>query len=277
MRKIIIFIMVLALVMGPSSVLASNPSEPGLVSSFHTRSFADMPKDWSTEALNAAVDNGLLSGYDTPAGKMIRPEGTLTRAELAAVLNRAFGAKDKADVSTVSDLSPQSWYYPDMAKAVAMGTFALDKKMRPNDPVTRQEVMAVLVRAFQIPPSLMALNSFSDSSHVSSWAKGSATTMVESGYVSGSGGRLAPRDTITRAEFAQIMHNMVNTYYNKAGTYSTQPVKGNVLISAPGVTLTGVVQGDLILAEGIGDGQIDISRLIVEGRIVVRCGDEYMT
>lgn len=50
--------------------------------------FTDFPSDWSAPALSQAVENGLLNGYD---GK-INPTGLLTRAQMATMVNRAFGA-----------------------------------------------------------------------------------------------------------------------------------------------------------------------------------------
>jgi len=47
-------------------------------------SFTDMPSDYSTTALQAAVTNGLLKGTD---GKIL-PNDTVTRAQLAAIGDR---------------------------------------------------------------------------------------------------------------------------------------------------------------------------------------------
>lgn len=55
--------------------------------------FIDMPSNWAAAPLENAVKNGLISGYDTAKGKEIRPNGKLTRAEMAAMINRAFGAR----------------------------------------------------------------------------------------------------------------------------------------------------------------------------------------
>ena len=64
-----------------------------------TTTFSDMPDDWSTAALQSAVDNGLLNG----ANGMIMPEENLTRAQMAAVINRAFGAENVAVSDEVSN------------------------------------------------------------------------------------------------------------------------------------------------------------------------------
>lgn len=46
-------------------------------------------KAWYSESMDAAVKNGLLRGDDQG---LLRPDGNLTRAEMAAIMNRAFGA-----------------------------------------------------------------------------------------------------------------------------------------------------------------------------------------
>ena len=52
-------------------------------------SFLDMPDDWSTQALERAVGNGLISGFED---RTIRPKDNLTRAQMATVVNKAFNA-----------------------------------------------------------------------------------------------------------------------------------------------------------------------------------------
>lgn len=82
--------------------------------------FDDMPDEshWFYGALKSAVDNGLLKGYDNK----LNPQSYVTRAQVAAVINRAFGAVDAADISGFSDVSENDWYYADMAKALSMKT-----------------------------------------------------------------------------------------------------------------------------------------------------------
>ena len=71
--------------------------------------FSDWDKAgaWSREALQAAVDNGLLQGSN---GKL-NPKGQLSRAEMAAVVTRAFGASEESDISAFTDLAKKDWYY----------------------------------------------------------------------------------------------------------------------------------------------------------------------
>ena len=111
-------------------------------------SFIDMPSDWSTAALEHAVANGLLKGYDVNGGTEIRAGGNITRAEMATVVNRAFGAKDEASLSGVADVPSGKWYASEIAKAVGMQTMTKAANMRPDDKVTRQEAFTILARAY---------------------------------------------------------------------------------------------------------------------------------
>ena len=236
--------------------------------------FTDMPAEshWSYKALAAAVDNGLLQG----SGGRLTPENKLTRAQMAAVINRAFGAQDTEDISIYTDVPETAWYAGDIAKAVRMGTFhGNGTKMRPEDPISRQEAFAVLARAFKLPEGdEAALDRFSDKATVSAWAVPELAAMAENGYVNGSNGKLNPLNSITRAEFAQVMYNLIRRYYKAAGTYS-DALSGNRMINAPGVTLKDVtVEGDLIVGEGAANGDVWIDNVKITGRLVIRGGGE---
>ena len=233
--------------------------------------YPDMPAEgsWSYEPLTAAVENGLLQGTDG----LLQPGGTLTRAQLATILVRAFGATETADAA-FTDVSDSNWFAADVSKAVAMGVLGgSDGKMRPNDALTRQETFVVLARALCLADGTAEdLSAFSDAAQVSGWAAPSVAAMVNAGYVSGSGGALNPQGTITRAEFAQVMYNIIGSYITEAGTYTTVS-DGTVLVRAAGATLQGVtVDGDLILGDGAGSVTLD--NVTVTGRVLVRGGDE---
>jgi len=237
--------------------------------------FSDMPAEgyWSHAALTAAAENGLLQGDN---GR-IMPGEKLTRAQLAAIINRAFGAEDTADIGGFTDVSSAKWYYSDIAKAVRMGTLTGSGggKMRPDDYVTREEAFAVLARAVKLTAGdAAALNAFSDYTDVSGWAAESLTAMVQAGYVGGENGKLNPEAAITREQFAQVMYNMFSHYITKAGTY-TENMTGNVIVNTDKVMLSGLtITGDLIIGEGVGNGDFTLDGVTVTGRVIVRGGGE---
>lgn len=231
--------------------------------------FHDFPTDWSAAGLRSAVDNGLLNG----ANGRINGAGLLTRAQMAAIINRAFAAKKTADLSGYNDVSADAWYRSDLAAAVAMGTFqGANGKLNPESPITREEAFAVLARAFALESgSTASLNVFSDSASVSPWAADSAAALVENGYVNGANGALNPKSNITRAEFAKIISDMASTYADASASLP-ETVDGSLIVRDNSVSLAGkTINGDLIIADGVS--QIDLSNVTVTGRILLRGGE----
>lgn len=258
-------VLTLAMVLPMVSVRAADDGVPAV------ESFVDMPQDWSRTALEKAVENGLMQGY----GGRIDPKGLLTRAQMATVVSQAFGATERASLSKYDDVASGAWYYESLQKAVAMGVMeGSGKNLNPESPITRQEVFAILARALGLTAGdASALERFTDRDAVANWAKDSVSAMAASGYVKGNEiGRLNPTAAITRAEFAQIMYNLVKEYVPKSYTGT---VPGNALVREAGTVLTGAkIQGDLIIGDGVGSGDVTIKDTTVEGRLIVRGGGE---
>jgi len=53
------------------------------------------------------------------------------------------------------------------------------------------------------------LSDFTDAGQIDSWAKDAIALLVGTGTVRGSNGKLAPLDTTTRAEMAQVIYNLM--------------------------------------------------------------------
>ena len=226
---------------------------------------------WYAEAVSAAVDNGLLYGK---SATVIDPNGDMTRAEMAAIINRSFGCYKTADISQYKDVSKSKWYYKDVALAVQMGTYngRSSSSMAPDAPISRQEAMTVVARALELDYDAYAktdLSAFSDRSEISNWALPYVRAMVGADYIHGRTKGLEPLDNITRAEFAQIFYNIIGTYIVSKGTYD-KDIKGSVLIRTDEVTLQNMtVDGDLIIGCGAADGKITLDNVTVKGRLLV--------
>ena len=234
--------------------------------------FRDFDKSaWYAEAVSAAVDNGLLYGK---SANVLDPNGDMTRAEMAAIINRSFGCYKAADISQYKDVAKSKWYYKDVAMAVQMGTYngRSASSMAPDAPISRQEAMTVIARALELDYdsySKTDLSAFSDRSEISNWALPYVRAMVGADYIHGRGKVLAPLDNITRAEFAQIFANIIGTYIVSKGTYD-KDIKGSVLIRTDDVTLKDMtVDGDLIVGCGAADGKITLDNVTVKGRLLV--------
>ncbi len=236
-------------------------------------SFIDMPDNWSTAALKDAVSNGLLKGYETPQGMEIRPAGNITRAELVTVVNRAFGAGEKASLTGVLDVKEGAWYAPEIAKALAMQTMSKAENMRPNDFVTRQEAFTILARAYrQTGGKAAELAKFSDAHKVAAYAVDSLGALIKKGYVSGSGEGLNPTGFMTRAEFAKVMSNLTAAYVNTTAVFSND-VKGGLMVNTAGAKVQNMkVTGDFVIADGVGEGDVYMENLSITGDLIVKAG-----
>ena len=226
---------------------------------------------WYAEAVSTGVDNGLLYGKSATT---LDPDGDLTRAEMAAVINRSFGCYKMANISQYKDVSKGKWYYNDIALAVQMGTYngRSASAMMPDAPITRQEAMTVVARALELDYAAYTdtdLSKFTDAKEISAWALPYIRAMVGAGHIRGRGKVLAPQDNITRAEFAQIFHNIIGTYIVSKGTYD-KDIKCSALIRTDEVTLKDLtVDGDLIIGCGAADGKIVLDNVTVKGRLLV--------
>ncbi len=247
----------------PISTLASQAND-----------FPDMPLEghWAYNALSAALENGLMQGSD---GKLM-PGNNLTRAEMATMISKAFGAKAEASIVGYSDVSAEEWYATWTARAIKMKAMTGDGngKMRPNDQITRQECFLVINNVLKLAAAKEStLDKFSDASDVAEWARPGVAAMVQAGYISGSDGKLNPETNITRAEFAQVMYSVIKTYIKADGV--TSVADGNVMVNVPNITLKGLtIKGDLIVGDGVGSGDLTLDNVKVSGRLVVRGGGE---
>lgn len=241
--------------------------------------FIDFPYDWSSEAMTAAVDNGLFVGN---GNKLIEPSRNLTRAELAALVTRAFGVTITTDIGHFDDVKPGDWYYNAVSKSVQMGAMSgtSSKTFEPNKSITREEVFTVLSRILCLDSTnATVLDTFSDKSQVSDWAVDSVSALIENGYVSGyPNGTLQPKANMTRAEVAQLFHNLFKTYIDSSGYHTNLTTTGSVIVRVPGAHIENtVINGDLIIADGVGSGDFDLKNVVVNGRILVRGGEGKVT
>lgn len=234
--------------------------------------FPDMPaeEDASYAAVKSAVDNGLLTGED---GKL-NLEGSMTRATMAAVITRAFGAKGEADMSAFSDADGH-WATKsgELPAAVAMGIMnGSNGKMLPNDQVTLEQVITMLVRALGLPLGTADdLKDVAGADSVTAWAVPYVAALLKAGYdVPDLTGAAQP---LSRVEFTEMMYQVSGGNYASEGEI-TEDVDGNIIITGP-VSLKGItVKGDIIIADGVDADSIVLDNVKVEGRLVVRGGSD---
>ena len=182
--------------------------------------YSDFPQNWSKDAMEFAVKNNFITGVSEDK---IAPKAALTRAQLAAILSRAMktGAGDVSVLDNFTDADKNAWYAGSMAKAVELNILYGDgDSIYPDRPVTRQELFAILVRAFSVTGGdESTLASYNDAGSISSWAKAAISAMIAQGYASGYEDKtLRPAQQVTREEFAQLLYRMQEFYGSSAAS-----------------------------------------------------------
>ena len=172
--------------------------------------FADVKPagNWAHSGIDFCVEQGLMNGMS--AGRF-DPDGTLTRAQLVTILYRVAGQPDVTTSGTFSDLTA-NWYKRAVEWAAANGIVNgyPDGTFRPDDPITREQIAAILYRnsgSHRVDTD--QLSGFPDAGSVSRWAKDGLNWAVNEGLINGvkvqGTSYLQPQATATRAQIATII------------------------------------------------------------------------
>ena len=162
---------------------------------------------WASAAIRHWTEKGVFQGDEGG----FRPDDPVTRAELAAALDRLFSWEDASDAAAFSDVPADAWYAPAVLRANAAGVLVGDNgALRPEDPVTRQEAVLLLARAWGFsgwPESGEPLP-WTDAESVDDWALEAVSLLTDLGILRGDGGVLRPDDPVTRAELAVLLDRL---------------------------------------------------------------------
>lgn len=185
-------------------------------------SFRDMKNHWAAEAVNDLASRLVVNGV---SATNFEPARSMTRAELAALMVRAFGLKPGADaaqgaVVQFTDVDVKDWYNDVVTTATTYGlmTGYSGNRFGPQDVMTREQVMVMLIRAYEMAghtapaasSAVSALEGYTDVSNLSGWAKDSAAQAVKLGLIQGkSATELEPKAPVTRAEMATLVRRLL--------------------------------------------------------------------
>ncbi|MNC12179.1 Endo-1,4-beta-xylanase A precursor [compost metagenome] len=180
--------------------------------------FRDMSGHWAQKPVEVLAARGIVNGMN---GTEYAPKGILTRAEFTKLLAAALGLEPlQPDKQTFRDVSAASWSYPYVEAAAQAGIVTGEAGLfHGNDPLTREQMMVMLMRAIDSTTGNPAavdsvkaqtgLTGFKDNGSISQWARASVAAAVEKKLVQGSGQLLKPKDSSTRAEAAVIMYKLL--------------------------------------------------------------------
>ncbi|MCP3031453.1 S-layer homology domain-containing protein [Halobacillus sp. A1] len=111
-----------------------------------SNAFHDSSSHWANEYINAAADEGIIVGDGNGA---FRPNESIQRDEIAAILTRAFNLSSDGSKATFNDVSKDHWAFEKIEalsdNSIATGTG--NNKFEPRENATRAEFTAFLDRA----------------------------------------------------------------------------------------------------------------------------------
>ena len=177
--------------------------------------FADAaPTAWYHDGVHYCIEKGLMHGIS--ADKFL-PDGSVTRAQLAAILWRLEGNPVPVSAADFSDIADGAWYAGAVRWAADSGVVRgyADGRFRPNDAVTREQMAALLYRFAGYKGYDVGIGGdtdilrFVDGAAVGGYAVPAMRWACGSGLMTGAqrdgGMALAPRDTTTRAQTATLL------------------------------------------------------------------------
>ncbi len=185
----------------PTSIPTARPTPEPVVEN----PFPDVEGHWATRFILNAYNAGLMVGDSEGT---FRPEGLLTREEFCAVLARYLGASPVYD-TPFTDVG--GWALGSIGAMAKAGIVhgEPDGRFRPGDPITRQEVAAILDRALKLKKASPTAR-YSDDSSIDGWAWQNVYNVQAANLMIGDeGNRFRPLDPITRAEIAVILSKLL--------------------------------------------------------------------
>lgn len=262
-KRISTWVMAVAVLLVVSAIFSVN--------TYASVSLSDVSSHWAKEQVNYLVQKGVVSGYPD---NTFKPQNNVTRAEFYRIINGVIGYTEVANIN-YADVKQSDWYYNEVAKGVKAG-YIFEKSggnIEPNKPITRQEVARIIGVTFGLTENVKAAEKFADAKQMADWAKGHIGALQDKKFISGySDNTFKPEGKITRAEAATMIKNASGEIVN-AGGQNKYEVQGNLFVNTSGVTLKDTaVKGDLYLAEGIGEGDVTLDNVTVDGEILIRGG-----
>ncbi|WP_028531561.1 S-layer homology domain-containing protein [Paenibacillus sp. UNC217MF] len=186
----------------------------------YTKSFEDISGIYpeARYAIEALTAKHIVQGTSET---LFSPRKAVTRAEFSSMIVKALSLDrlitDRKEEAAYSDVRKGDWYYEDVkimhqlqiTKGYDDGTF------KPNEPVTREQMVVMMMNALQILGQVQGGNAqasgkvFADQNAISSWAQSSVNKAKEMKIISGTGQNLfMPKQSSNRADTAVLIWKM---------------------------------------------------------------------
>jgi len=134
------------------------------------------------------------------------------------LLYKSLNFKTTSIAASFEDVTPGSYYSTAIQTARALGIAQGSyNKFYPNDPITREDAMVMVLRAVNITGKTIpcgdvsSLSKYSDGSSISDYSKSAVAALIKAGIITGSDdNRIYPKGNLTRAQTSAIIYRIKN-------------------------------------------------------------------
>ena len=185
------------------------PEEPAMP-------FTDVNEgDWFYDVVLYAYDNGLMTGVSATE---FAPNQTTTRGMIVSMLARLEGVTSAEDAG-FADVAENDWYATAVNWAASVGVVNgyEDNTFRPNAPITREQMAAILYnyadyKGYDVS-ARANLSDYADAADVSSWAEDVLSWANAEGLIKGmTTTTIAPQGETTRAQTAAMFERFLTAH-----------------------------------------------------------------
>ena len=168
---------------------------------------SDIKDFWAEDVIWDWVNKGLANGY--PDGTF-KPNKSISRAEFMSLVNSAFEFTKEGTID-FKDVIEGKWYVSTIKRAKAAGYINGydDGTMRPENPITREEVATIITKIINLEKYESGTEIFKDKDQMT-WSRGYVGAVANEQYMVGfPDGTFRPINNITRGEALYALNNIL--------------------------------------------------------------------
>jgi len=174
--------------------------------------YVDTQEHWARDYIGVMTQYNIFKGYEDAS---FRPSNNITRQETAVAIVRMLGLDLNylaVDLKFADNDEIADWAKPAVSYLSGIGVINgyEDGTFRPNNPITREEFITIMMRLSTVDPQTDNPVNFTDATEISQWAQNAVRKAVNLKLINGyEDGSFKPRNLITRAEASVVFYNFM--------------------------------------------------------------------
>jgi S-layer homology domain len=219
---------------------------------------SDISGNWAEPFIRVLTEKGIIAGY--PDGTF-QPDRPVTRAEFAALVNKAFpDAPEIRAAINFRDVPRGFWAADAIRKATATGFLAgyPDRTFQPREGIKRIDSLVSFVNGAKITPEGQAANLdelFTDNSQVPSYGRdqllAAAQRCVAVSVSYPDGKTFNPTGVATRADVAAFLHQTLVAAGRLPKLADDSPAQKYIVNCAPAPVVAKITEQDILGRTGV--------------------------